>query len=124
MSDKNINKFNARMRRRKHIRKRVFGTQDRPRLVVYRSLKNIYAQLIDDDAGVTLLACSNRDADIKERLNESKTKVQTSFIVGQIMGEKAKDKGIIRVVFDRNGYKYHGRVKAAADGARKSGLEF
>ncbi len=112
------------MRRRKHIRKRVFGTQDRPRLVVYRSLKNIYAQLIDDDAGVTLLACSNRDADIKERLNESKTKVQTSFIVGQIMGEKAKDKGIIRVVFDRNGYKYHGRVKAAADGARKSGLEF
>lgn len=124
MSDKNITKHLARLRRKKHIRKKIYGNPEKPRLVVYRSLKNIYAQLVDDDEGVTLAASSSIESAVKERIKESKSNLETSLIVGQSLGEKARAKGISQVVFDRNGYHYHGRVKAVADGARKAGLEF
>jgi large subunit ribosomal protein L18 len=101
-------------RRRRHlrVRKKVRGTAARPRLVVFRSSKHIYAQLVDDDRRVTLLGAS------------AKGKTGKSFGLGELVAAKAKGQGITKVVFDRAGYRYHGRVKAVADGARKGGLEF
>jgi large subunit ribosomal protein L18 len=106
-------------RRRRHlrVRKKVAGTAVRPRLVVFRSDKHIYAQLVDDDAGRTLATVSSL------KLGEGK-KSEKAAAVGKQVAVVAKDKGITRVVFDRGGYKYHGRVKAVADGAREGGLEF
>ena len=110
-------------RRRRHlrVRKKVQGTPERPRLVVFRSSKHIYAQVVDDSRGVTLLGASDRSEGIAV---EGKGKVARSFALGQLIAAKAKEKGIAKVVFDRGGYQYHGRVKAVADGARKGGLEF
>ena len=107
------------MRYRRHlrVRKKVTGTQERPRLVIFRSLKHIYAQLVDDVARRTLLTVS--DSDIAEGKKTAK-----SLEVGKQIAAIAKDKGISKVVFDRGGYQYHGRVKAVADGAREGGLEF
>ena len=110
-----------RYRRHLRVRKKVQGTPERPRLVVFRSSKHIYAQLVDDNKGVTLLGA----ADMSEGLAvEGKGKVARSFALGKFIAAKAKEKGIVKVVFDRGGYQYHGRVKAVADGARKGGLEF
>jgi len=106
------------------IRKKVTGTPERPRLVIFRSLNNIYAHLIDDQNNKTLLTISTLNKDIKESIKGSGTKITKSKIVGQILGKKAKAMNIKSVVFDRNGYLYHGRVKAIAEGARESGLEF
>ncbi len=106
-----------RVRRHLRVRKALAGTPDRPRLVVFRSLKHIYAQIVDDTTGRTLLATSSHG------LTEGK-KAERSAQVGKAIAEKAKAAGISRVVFDRAGYKYHGRVKAVADGAREGGLEF
>ena len=100
------------------------GTAAKPRLVVYRSLKHIYAQLVDDVEGSTLACCASNSSKIADRFKEAKSKVDRSFIIGQIIAEAAKEKNIAEVVFDRNGYIYHGRVKAVADGARKAGLKF
>ena len=124
MKSKNISyqKRLARTRRHFHIRNRVFGTEERPRLVVFRSLKNIYAQIIDDRKGHTLAAMSSISKELELDTKAKKTK--TSFIVGQKLGEIAVAQGITKVSFDRGGYLYHGRVKALADGARKAGLEF
>jgi len=110
-------------RRRRHLRVRnkVRGTAGRPRLVVFRSSKHIYAQLVDDDRGVSLLGASDRS---KGLAADAPGKVAKGRALGQLIATKAKERGITRVVFDRGGYRYHGRVKAVADGARKGGLEF
>ncbi len=105
-------------RRHRAIRTRVSGTAERPRLQVFRSLNYVYAQLINDDKGETILAESDRDDKSKKK------KAERAFEVGRRIAEKAKEKKIKKVVFDRKGYLYHGRVKAVADGARKGGLEF
>ena len=106
-----------RYRRHLRVRKKVTGTAERPRLVIYRSLKHITAQLVDDIAGRTLMTVSSTD------LSEGK-KTEKSKEVGKRLATRAKETGITKVVFDRAGYKYHGRVKAVADGAREGGLEF
>lgn len=110
----------GRIRRKKHIRKIVLGTAARPRLCVFRSAKHIYAQIIDDDAGVTLAAASSVQKDFGSKGGNSEGAKQ----VGQLIGNQAKAAGITSVVFDRNGYLYHGRVASLADGAREAGLEF
>jgi large subunit ribosomal protein L18 len=106
-----------RMRRHLRVRKKVTGTPERPRLVIFRSLKHIYAQLVDDQSGRTLMTVSD------STLGEG-TKTEKSAEVGKLLAGRAKEAGVSRVVFDRAGYKYHGRVKAVADGAREGGLEF
>jgi len=110
-----------RYRRHVRVRKRIAGTADRPRLVVYRSLKHIYAQLVDDQANRTLLGVSDRSKGLGV---EGNGKIGQAFAAGKLIAERAKDLGVKQVVFDRAGYMYHGRVKAVADGARKAGLEF
>ena len=110
-----------RYRRHLRVRKKVQGTPERPRLVVFRSSKHIYAQLVDDERGVTLAGAADTSAGVEV---EGKGKTARSFALGRLIAAKAKEKGIVKVVFDRGGYQYHGRVKAVADGARKGGLEF
>jgi large subunit ribosomal protein L18 len=117
----NIIRNEKRARRRKAIRKNMSGTATRPRLVVFRSLNHIYGQIIDDLKGHTLVSLSTKSKDAQ--LEEGIKKVEASFKIGQKLAEKALKAGITKVCFDRAGYKYHGRVKAFADGARKSGLE-
>jgi len=114
------NKYERRRIRRYRIRKRVSGSPERPRLSVYRSSRHIYAQIIDDARGVTLAAASSRE----DPSRPDKGKLGISTEVGKRLAERAKEKGILRVSFDRGGYLYHGRVKALADGARAGGLEF
>lgn len=109
---------------RKRVRAKIFGTLERPRLSVYRSLKHIYAQIIDDTRGHTLVAMSSLSKEIRDQIKDAKTKTDVSRIVGLALAKKAIEKGITRVVFDRNGYKYHGRVKALAEAAREGGLIF
>lgn len=113
----------ARARRHRRIRKRVSGTQDRPRLAVARSLKHIYAQIIDDQSGTTLAFASSLDPEIRSQVKNGGN-VEAARLVGKLIGEKAQAKGIKQVVFDRGGNLYHGRVAALAEGARESGLEF
>jgi large subunit ribosomal protein L18 len=113
----------ARLRRHVRVRKNLAGTAERPRLNVFRSLSGIYAQMIDDQAGRTLLSASSVDRDLREKLKGLK-KSEQAKLVGQTLAERAKDKGIQTVVFDRGGYRYIGRVKALADGAREGGLQF
>ena len=132
-------------RRRRHlrVRKKVAGTGERPRLVIFRSLKHIYAQIVDDSQGRTLVAASSREADMANikaapkgggegdeatpeayRGIEANRRIQQAFKVGHLIAQRAQAAGITRVVFDRGGYIYHGRVAALADGARKGGLDF
>lgn len=118
----NIAKHALRARRRAAIRKRLQGTAERPRLAVFRSLKHIYAQIIDDRLGKTLVSMSSRSKDFTLETGAKKTDQSTQ--VGIKLGEKAIAAGITKVAFDRAGYKYHGRVKALAEGARKAGLDF
>jgi len=106
---------------RKRIRRIVTGTSTRPRLSVFRSNKQIYAQLIDDEAGKTLIAASSRENEIAEG---SKTKIEEASVVGKVLGERAVAAGLTDVIFDRGGYLYHGRVKSLAEGARNAGLKF
>jgi large subunit ribosomal protein L18 len=112
-----------RMRRHARVRKRIRGLEQCPRLSVFRSLHHLYAQLIDDASGRTLAAASTREKTLAEGLPSLKG-VGAAQKVGAAIGERAKEKGISRVVFDRGGYKYHGRIKALADAARGAGLEF
>jgi large subunit ribosomal protein L18 len=104
--------------------KRMVGTAEKPRLVVYRSLKYIYGQLVDDINHKTLLAVSNLSKDVVQNLKKAKNKTQASKQIGKILGEQAVKLKIERAIFDRNGYLYHGRVKAFAEGAREGGLKF
>lgn len=110
---------------RKHIRvrKKISGTTERPRLCVYRSLNNIYAQIIDDTKGVTLVEASSLAKDLVEELKSAKGKVSKSKLVGKLVAKKAQENGIKAVVFDRGGLQYHGRIKAVAEGAREGGLK-
>ncbi len=116
-------KMTPRQKRAGRVRKKVFGTMERPRLSVFRSLSNIYVQLIDDVKGITLLGFSSIETEIK-KMEIKGTKIDVSKTVGKLLAEKAKKKGIKKVVFDRSQYHYHGRVKAVAEGAREGGLEF
>ncbi|WP_041727162.1 MULTISPECIES: 50S ribosomal protein L18 [Caldicellulosiruptor] len=120
---KKVNRNEKRLIRHKRIRKKVFGTSERPRLCVYKSLKYIYAQIIDDEKGHTLVAASSLEPEIKSRLSSTKS-IEAAEYVGKVIAERAKEKGITKVVFDRGGYPYHGRVKALAEAARQGGLEF
>jgi large subunit ribosomal protein L18 len=115
-----VNKNEVRLRIHKRIRARVSGSAERPRLAVYRSLKHIYAQVIDDRAGRTLVSASSNDKNVKV----SGGNLAGAKEIGRAIAERAKEKGITRVVFDRGGYLYHGRVKALAEAAREGGLEF
>lgn len=124
MRRKTSNRSKRRLRLKKHIRKRVFGTADRPRLTVYRSLKSIYAQLVDDEQHRTILSVSSLTKSLKPEIDKAKGKVEVATIVGKALGEEAKKKKIEKIVFDRNGYLYHGRVKALADAVRESGILF
>ena len=111
-----------RLRRHRRVRKKVTGTGERPRLVVYRSLNNIEGQVVDDLLGVTVLGISTLAGEVREAGELSKT--ERSRAAGKLLAERALGKGITKVVFDRGGYLYHGRVKAFADGAREGGLQF
>ena len=117
-----LSKSDRRNRIRRRIRKKISGTADTPRLSVFRSNKNIYAQLIDDVSGKTLLSTSSQLKEVAEKTDINK--VQQAEYVGKQIAEKAKKAGIVNVVFDRGGYLYHGRVKALAESARKAGLKF
>lgn len=113
----------ARLRRHRRVRKKVNGTQERPRLAVFRSNEHIYAQIIDDTLGHTLAAASTMEAEIRAQV-DGKPKQAEAQIVGDAVARRARERGITKVVFDRGGYMYHGRVKALADAARAGGLEF
>lgn len=114
-------KKKARLKRKIRIRKKISGTPDKPRLSVFRSACHIYVQIIDDTKGHTLFAVSTNEEAVKTQ-PAFKNKISLSFFVGKLIAEKAMNGGIKKVVFDRNGFLYHGRVKAVADGARKAGL--
>jgi large subunit ribosomal protein L18 len=121
-----INKESKNIKRKtRHlrVRKKVFGTPERPRVSVYRSLKNMYAQLIDDTTGSTLVSASTLDENIKGKIDNGSNK-EAAKLVGQLLAQRALEKGIHSVVFDRGGYIYHGRVKELAEGARDGGLQF
>ena len=119
------NKTRAEARKRRHIRvrRKVFGTAEKPRLNVYRSLNEIYVQVIDDNKGHTLASASTIDAEVKKKI-KGKTKIEQAKLVGEVIGERAQEKGVKEVVFDRGGFKYIGRVAALAEGAREKGLQF
>ncbi len=123
-----MNKVDRSSKRRfriKHqIRKKVKGSAEKPRMVVYRSLNHIYAQLIDDISGKTLFSVSSKSKDLAGSKEDLKGRIELSKMVGKLAAEKAKSQNISSVIFDRNGFLYHGRVKAVADGAREGGLKF
>lgn len=120
---KKVSKNANRLSRHQRVRNKITGTLERPRLNVYRSLTNIYAQLIDDVAGITLVAASSLDKEIKDAV-KSTGNAEAAKLVGQLVGKKALEQGIENVTFDRGGNIYHGRVKALAEGAREAGLKF
>lgn len=117
-------KKERRTRRKQGVRKKVFGTNIRPRLTVFKSINQIYAQLIDDVSKVTIASASTIDKEVRGLIKPDMPKVAQSQIVGEIIAKRAVQKNVKQVAFDRNGYLYHGRVKALADGCRKGGLEF
>lgn len=122
--DKSTSKAVRRRRRRIGIRKRIEGTHERPRLSIYKSLNHMYAQVIDDLDGKTLAAASTRDKDLAGATSGKTGNVSAAAAVGSKLAERAKAAGVSKVVFDRGGFRFHGRVKALADAARKAGLEF
>ena len=113
----------ARLKRKKRIRKTIVGTQLRPRLCVFRSARHIYAQVVDDTQGQTLAAASSLEKTVQASA-DIKNKKSAANLVGKLVAERALEKGVKQIVFDRNGFLYHGRVKAVSDGARESGLKF
>ncbi len=117
-------KKNPRLRSKTRIRKKISGTPEMPRFTIYRSLNQMYAQIIDDSTGNTLVAASSLSKEILDEVKNSKGKISKSKLVGNLVAKKAKEKNITQVVFDRNGYRYHGRVQAIAEGAREGGLKF
>jgi large subunit ribosomal protein L18 len=113
----------SRIRRHERVRKNVAGTPDRPRMSIFRSLAEIYAQVIDDEAGLTLAAASTVDHELREKVKGLK-KTEQARLVGELVARRALEKGVKQIVFDRGGFQYIGRVKALAEGARKAGLDF
>ena len=124
MNKKNTTRKDKRERRRVKVRAKISGTAERPRLAVYRSLLNIFVQLIDDTTGKTILSVHSKKIDKKADAGERKGKMAVAYLVGKELATKAKDKKIENVVFDRAGFRYQGRVQAIADGAREGGLKF
>jgi len=123
MSRSNHSRSVARARRHIRVRKQVLGTPERPRLAIFRSLAEIYAQVIDDQAGHTMISASSVDHELRPKV-EGLKKTEQARLVGKALAERAKAKGIDKVVFDRGGFRYIGRVRALADGAREGGLDF
>ena len=113
----------ARKRRQRRVRTKVSGTSERPRLNVFRSLRHIYAQIINDEVGHTLVSASTSEVEVKKQI-EGLNKAAQAHLVGKVLAERALACGVTKVVFDRGGFKYHGRVKALAEGSREGGLEF
>ena len=122
MASTNI-KQQARLKRKKRIRKRLSGTDDRPRLSVFRSAKHIYGQVIDDTTGKTIVAACTNEKAVKDQ-PKFESKVAQAVFTGKLLAQRAMEKGVKQVVFDRNGFLYHGRIKALSDGAREAGLDF
>ncbi|MGB7341990.1 MAG: 50S ribosomal protein L18 [Phototrophicaceae bacterium] len=120
---KSKKKYEARKRRQRRVRAKVHGTAERPRLNIFRSNENIFAQVINDDEGLTLASASTIDTEVAPQVQE-KTKSEASKIVGQVLAERAKEAGVETVIFDRGGFQYRGRVAALAEGAREAGLKF
>jgi large subunit ribosomal protein L18 len=118
------NKRLARFKRKVRIRQRIRGTADKPRLSVFRSAKHISAQVIDDTAGKTLAAASSLEKEIRAQKTSFENKTAQATLIGKLIAERAQEKGIKMVVFDRNGFLYHGRIKAVSEGAREAGLKF
>ncbi|SRR5712692_6035854 len=118
------NRAALRERIKQRIRKKIFGTPERPRLTVYRSLHHIYVQIVDDTSGKTLVSSSSNLKELRDEMKSMKKKMEVSKLVGVYAAKKALAKNIQTVVFDRNGFRYHGKVKALADGAREGGLKF
>ena len=116
-------KKEAHLKRKRRVRKRVFGTDDRPRLTVFRSARHIYAQVVADTTGHTLSSASTLDKEPRQRF-PFESKVEAAKFVGKLVAQRAMEKGVSRVVFDRNGFLYHGRVRAVSTGAREQGLKF
>ncbi|MBW2019439.1 MAG: 50S ribosomal protein L18 [Deltaproteobacteria bacterium] len=116
-------KKKAHLRRKKCVRKKIYGTQERPRLTVFRSARHIYAQVVVDEIGHTVASASTLDKEAREH-PKFESKVEASSFVGKLVAQRAIEKGIAKVVFDRNGFSYHGRVQAVAEGARQGGLDF
>jgi large subunit ribosomal protein L18 len=116
-------KIELRERRHLRVRKKVNGTQDRPRLTVYKSLNHMYAQIIDDTTGHTIVSASTLEKEMRQSQSHNGN-VKSAKLVGDVIAKRAKDKGILKVVFDKGGFKYHGRVEAVAQAAREAGLEF
>ena len=121
--DPNKKKAKRRLRRRHHVRRTLAGSAERPRLTIYRSLRYTYAQLVDDVKGTTLAACSSLEKAVKGKVGNTRNQAAAQA-VGEELARRALAAGIQKIAFDRNGFKFHGRVKALADGARKGGLEF
>ena len=119
-----LSKAEARLKRKKRIRKKLIGTTERPRLTIFRSAKNIYVQIIDDTTSRTLAEASSLSRDIKSQIAGKGGNKEGALIIGRLIAERALEKGIKKVIFDRNGFLYHGRVKALADAVREHGLEF
>ena len=119
-----VNRSTQRRRRHLRIRKKITGTQGRPRLSVRRTLKHVNAQIIDDTVGHALLGISTNSAKVKEQLGQVSDKLERERKIGKLLGSQARDAGIEKVVFDRGGYPYHGRIRAFAEGAREAGLVF
>jgi large subunit ribosomal protein L18 len=113
----------ARKRRHQRVRRKISGTAERPRLNVFRSLRHVYAQIINDEVGHTLVSASTSESDLKRQI-EGLNKTAQARAVGKLLAERALAKGVTQVVFDRGGYQYHGRIKALAEGSREGGLEF
>ncbi len=124
MADENVKKGKRAERRRRRVRGQIFGSADRPRLTVAKSIKHVFAQIIDDEKMVTLAAAASNSQNVKPLLEDGMSKVERAKKVGQIIAQEAKRKGIDKIVFDRNKCRYHGRIKAVAEGAREGGLEF
>ncbi len=116
-------KTRRRIRRKRRVRKGVYGTGEQPRLTVYRSAKHIYAQLIDDDGGVTLCEASTRNKELQGKIKNGGN-IEAAKLIGGVLAERAKAKNLERICFDRNGYRFHGRIKGLADAAREGGLKF
>ena len=119
-----FSRSDARIRRKKRVRKKIRGTSDRPRLCVFRSSRNIYAQLIDDSAGKTLAEASTLSKDVSSTIGKNGGNIEGARVIGTLIAERALKAGFKKVVFDRNGFLYHGRVKALSAAAREQGLDF
>lgn len=119
-----IGRAKSREKRKRRVRRKVTGTSERPRLSVFRSAKNIYAQIIDDTSFNTLVQVSSISKDIRDQLKEKSGNREGASMIGKLIAQRAQEKGIKKVIFDRNGFLYHGRVKSLAEAAREGGLEF